>query len=79
MKIMTVFLLYPKVRKSACKSLHTLTIFSVKFARQALDLLMDMVNDYLAVVRLQALETMHHMAINGCLKLQEKHLHMVSV
>ncbi|GAU17151.1 hypothetical protein TSUD_177810 [Trifolium subterraneum] len=65
-----------EVRKSACQSLHTLTILSVEFAREALDLLMDMLNDDSAVVRLQALETMHHMAINGCLKLQEKHLHM---
>jgi integrator complex subunit 4 len=38
---------------------------------------MDMLNDDSVVVRLQALETMHHMAINGCLKLQEKHFHMV--
>jgi integrator complex subunit 4 len=65
------------VRKSACQSLHTLTILSVEFAREALDLLMDMLNDDSVVVRLQALETMHHMAINGCLKLQEKHFHMV--
>ncbi|XP_045798541.1 protein SIEL-like [Trifolium pratense] len=65
-----------EVRKSACQSLHTLTVLSVEFAREALDLLMDMLNDDSVVVRLQALETMHHMAINGCLKLQEKHLHM---
>ncbi|RDY12076.1 Protein SIEL, partial [Mucuna pruriens] len=65
-----------EVRKSVCNSLCTLTILSVKFAREALDSLMDVLNDDSAVVRLQALETMHHMAINGCLKLHEKHLHM---
>ncbi|KAJ1379849.1 Armadillo-type fold, partial [Sesbania bispinosa] len=67
-----------EVRKSACQSLRTLTALSVEFARQALDLLMDVLNDDSVVVRLQALETMHHMAIHGCLKLQEKHLHMVT-
>lgn len=77
-KIMTLFLLYLKVRRSACQSLCTLTILSVKFAREALNLLMDMLNDDSVVVRLQALETMHNMAINGCPKIQEKHLHMVS-
>lgn len=66
------------MRKSVCQSLGRLTILSIEFAREALDLLMDMLNDDSVVVRLQALETMHHMAINRCLKLQEKHLHMVS-
>ena len=74
---MTGFLLKLKVRKSACESLHALTILSVEFACEALNLLMDVLNDDSVVVRLQALETMHHMAINGCLKLQEKHMHMV--
>ncbi|KAL2330661.1 hypothetical protein Fmac_018242 [Flemingia macrophylla] len=65
-----------EVRKSVCESLCTLTNLSVKFAREALDSLVDVLQDDSAVVRLQALETMHHMAINGCLKLHEKHLHM---
>ena len=78
MKIMTAFLLFLKVRKAACQALHTLAVLSVKFAREALDYLTDMLNDDSVVVRLQALETMHHMAVNGCLKLQEKHVHMVS-
>ncbi|XP_052728971.1 protein SIEL isoform X2 [Vigna angularis] len=65
-----------EVRKSVCESLHTLTSLSAEFAREALDSLMDVLNDDSAVVRLQALETMHHMAINGRLKLHEKHLHM---
>ncbi|XP_047159467.1 protein SIEL-like isoform X1 [Vigna umbellata] len=65
-----------EVRKSVCESLRTLTSLSAEFAREALDSLMDVLNDDSAVVRLQALETMHHMAINGRLKLHEKHLHM---
>ncbi|KAF1897953.1 hypothetical protein Lal_00032715 [Lupinus albus] len=65
-----------EVRKSACQSLCTLTILSLEFAHEAINFLMDVLNDDSVVVRLQALETLHHMAINGCLKLQEKHLHM---
>lgn len=65
-----------EVRKSVCESLRTLTSLSAEFAREALDSLMDVLNDDSAVVRLQALETMHHMAINGRLKLHDKHLHM---
>ncbi|KAK7294764.1 hypothetical protein RJT34_17660 [Clitoria ternatea] len=64
-----------EVRKSVCQSLCTLTSLSVEFGRLALDLLMDMLNDGSIVVRVQALETMHHMAIKGRLKLHEKHLY----
>ena len=39
---------------------------------------MDMLNDDSVVVRLLALETMHHMAMYDCLKVQEGHLHMVA-
>ncbi|KAI4356079.1 hypothetical protein L6164_000129 [Bauhinia variegata] len=65
-----------EVRKSACQSLQTLTILSAEFAQEALNLLMDVLNDDSMVVRLEALETMHCMAISGRLKVQEKHLHM---
>ncbi|KAF7825483.1 protein SIEL [Senna tora] len=65
-----------EVRKCACESLQRLTILSVEFAHEALNFLMDVLNDDSVVVRVQALETMHHMAINGCLKVQEKHMHM---
>eukprot|EP00256_Glycine_max_P036553 XP_006583678.1 protein SIEL isoform X3 [Glycine max] len=65
-----------EVRKSVCESLRTLTSLSSEFARKALDSLMDVLNDESEVVRLQSLETLHHMAINGRLKLLEKHLHM---
>lgn len=66
-----------KVRKSACLSLCTLTVLSAKFAVEALNLLIDVLNDDSVVVRLQALETLHHMATSDCLKVQETHLHMV--
>lgn len=49
------------------------------FAAKALGLLMDMLNDDSTVVRLQALETMHHMVVFGHLKVQEMHMHMVNL
>ncbi|RZC63273.1 hypothetical protein C5167_025054 [Papaver somniferum] len=65
-----------EVRRSACYSLGMLTDFSVRFANDALNLLMDMLNDHSMVVRLQTLETMHHMATCDRLKVQEAHMHM---
>lgn len=65
-----------EVRWSACHSLHTLTILSAKFAGEALNLLMDVLNDDSLNVRLRALETMHHMATCDHLKVQETHMHM---
>ena len=66
-----------KVRKSACHSSWTLTALSTKFAVEVLNLLIDVLNDDSMVVRLQALETLHHMAASDCLKVQETHMHMV--
>ncbi|KAK4268527.1 hypothetical protein QN277_025174 [Acacia crassicarpa] len=65
-----------QVRKSACLSLQRLAVLSTEFAHEALNILMDVLNDDSVVVRLQALKTMYYMAISGCLKVQEKHLHM---
>ena len=67
-----------KVRKSACNSLGIHTILYAEFARQSLSLLMDMLNDDSMAVRLEALETLHHMATFECLHVQEIHMHMVS-
>lgn len=64
------------VRRSACRSLGYLAVLSAKFASEALNLLMDVLNDDTRVVRLQTLEVMHHMATYGHLKLQETHMHM---
>ncbi|KAI3841129.1 hypothetical protein MKX03_007857 [Papaver bracteatum] len=65
-----------EVRRSACNSLGMLTDLSVQFANDALNLLMDMLNDHSMVVRLQTLETMYHMATCDRLKVQEAHMHM---
>ncbi|XP_020108829.1 protein SIEL isoform X2 [Ananas comosus] len=65
-----------EVRAITCKSLGMLAIFSVRFADEALSLLMDMLNDDAEVVRLQTLETIFLMATYDHLKVQEKHMHM---
>lgn len=56
--------------------MHTLVILSADFAAGALNLLVDVLNDDSLSVRLQALETVHHMAVFGHLKLQEVHMLM---
>ncbi|KAM0051739.1 putative armadillo-like helical protein [Helianthus debilis subsp. tardiflorus] len=65
-----------QVRSSACYSLRMPAILSADLAEKVLGLLMDVLNDDSTVVRLQALETMHHMAVFGNLKVQEMHMHM---
>ncbi|XP_060674160.1 protein SIEL isoform X1 [Ziziphus jujuba] len=68
---------FHEVRKSACHSLRTLTVLSAKFSVEVLNLLMDVLNDDSMVVRLEALETVHHMATADCLEVQETHMHML--
>ncbi|KAI3987353.1 hypothetical protein MKX01_003103 [Papaver californicum] len=63
-------------RRSACNSLGMLISLSFRFANDALNLLMDMLNDHSMVVRLQTLEIMYHMATCGRLKVQEAHMPM---
>ncbi|OVA17210.1 hypothetical protein BVC80_1837g4 [Macleaya cordata] len=65
-----------EVRRSACNSMGMLISFSVQFANDALNLLMDMLNDDSMVVRLQTLGTMYHMVTCDRLKVQETHMHM---
>ncbi|URE08821.1 integrator complex subunit 4 [Musa troglodytarum] len=65
-----------EVREAACRSLGMLTIFSVKFAYEATNLLMDMLNDDTEVVRLQTLQTLSHMANYDRLTMQDKHMQM---
>ncbi|KAM7526542.1 hypothetical protein LguiA_016444 [Lonicera macranthoides] len=67
---------FHEVRGSACCSLRPLAILSVNFSGEALNLMMDVLNDDSLEVRLNALETMHHMATFGCLRVQEAHMHM---
>ncbi|XP_057808218.1 protein SIEL isoform X2 [Salvia miltiorrhiza] len=65
-----------QVRRSACRALQTPTVLSAEFSCGTVDILMDMLNDDLVMVRLQALETLHHMATYGHLNVAESHLHM---
>ncbi|KAL5727932.1 hypothetical protein ACHQM5_001071 [Ranunculus cassubicifolius] len=67
---------FNEVRKAACICLGKLTILSVQFAEDVLNLLVDTLNDDVMAVRLQCLEIMHHMATSDRLKLQQAHLHM---
>ncbi|XP_058091142.1 protein SIEL isoform X2 [Magnolia sinica] len=67
---------FHEVRRAASASLGSLVIFSIQFADDALNLLMDILNDDTSVVRLQTLKTMFHMASYDHLKVQEKHMHM---
>ncbi|RWR82039.1 protein SIEL isoform X1 [Cinnamomum micranthum f. kanehirae] len=67
---------FHEVRKAACNSLGSLTTFSIQFADDALNLLMDILNDDTSMVRLQTLNTMFQMAVYDRLKVHEKHMHM---
>ncbi|XP_020574416.1 protein SIEL [Phalaenopsis equestris] len=67
---------FHEVRMVACKSIGILCILSIHFSAAALDLLLDTLNDHTVAVRHQALETLHQMAANDCLIIQEKHMHM---
>ncbi|KAL9684721.1 hypothetical protein QQ045_022162 [Rhodiola kirilowii] len=67
---------FSEVRESACRSLQKWTVISPEFSTQAVNWLVDVLNDDSYSVRLSALDTMHHMAINRRLKLQDVHLHM---
>lgn len=55
-----------------------LTALSAEFAGMVINRLMDMLNDDSEVVRLQALQTLHHMAFNDHLKVEESHLDLVN-
>ncbi|KAG5523272.1 hypothetical protein RHGRI_035184 [Rhododendron griersonianum] len=65
------------VRRSACHSLHTLSILSADFSGEAKDLLVDVLNDDSMVLRLHALETLRCTGLFDSLKVQETHMHMV--
>lgn len=67
---------FNEVRESACRALQTLAILSAGFSNMVVNLLMGVLNDVSMAVRLQALDTLHHVATFGHLKVQEEHLHM---
>ncbi|KAL7095209.1 hypothetical protein ACP275_10G010000 [Erythranthe tilingii] len=65
-----------QVRRSACHALKKMTVHSAKFAGEVVYILMQILNEDSVVVRLQALETLHHMAMHDLLKVEESHLDM---
>lgn len=67
-----------KVREAAVDSFHSLSVNSVEFPDEAVCLLMDMLYDDYMVVRLKALEALHHIADMGNLKIQETYMPAVS-
>lgn len=67
---------YYEVRRSVCHSMRRLCMISSEFSIGAISLLMDMLNDDSVIVRLEALETMHHMATCDHLNLEVMHMHM---
>ncbi|KAG9134129.1 hypothetical protein Leryth_004806 [Lithospermum erythrorhizon] len=67
---------YYEVRRSACHALRNLTDLSAKFTGQAVNYLMDVLNDDSVTVRVEVLQTMHQIALCGHLKVEEEHLHM---
>lgn len=74
-----IFMLISKVRRSVCQSLRRLGTLSSAFSVEAMNYLMDMLNDDEIAVRLQALETMHCMASHDHLFIPSAHMHMVSM
>ncbi|XP_052199540.1 protein SIEL isoform X1 [Diospyros lotus] len=65
-----------EVRRSACYALQQLSILSADFAGEALNLVLNVLNDDSMVVRIQALEAMCCMVLFDHLKVQETHMHM---
>ncbi|KFK38270.1 hypothetical protein AALP_AA3G092600 [Arabis alpina] len=63
-----------EVREAAVDSFHSLSVNSIKFPDEAVYLLMDMLYDDYMVVRLKALQALHHIADLGNLKIQETYM-----
>ncbi|XP_024016440.1 protein SIEL isoform X2 [Eutrema salsugineum] len=63
-----------EVREAAVDSFHSLSVNSIKFPDEAVYLVMDMLYDDYMVVRLKALEALHHIADLGNLKIQETYM-----
>ncbi|KAG5627031.1 hypothetical protein H5410_012249 [Solanum commersonii] len=64
------------VRVSACRALQSFAIHSAGFSNMVVNLLMGILNDDSMAVKLQALDTLHHMTMFRLLKVQQPHLHM---
>lgn len=68
---------YSEVQRAACISLRVLTVLSGRFGSEAVNLLTYVLNDDSAIVRLEVLDSLHHMATSGFLKMQEEHIDML--
>ncbi|KAK9671847.1 hypothetical protein RND81_12G058500 [Saponaria officinalis] len=74
---LTVCLATLKVQQAACVTLRMLPVISGQFAGEAFNIVSYVLNDDSIIVRLEALKTLHHMAVSGCLKMKEDHLEML--
>ncbi|XP_074301734.1 protein SIEL-like isoform X1 [Silene latifolia] len=68
---------FNEVQQAACVTLRMLPAVSGQFAGEVFNIVSDVLNDDSIIVRLEALKTLHHMAVSGCLKMQEEHIEML--
>ncbi|KNA22408.1 hypothetical protein SOVF_034270 isoform B [Spinacia oleracea] len=68
---------YSEVQRAACISLRVLRDISGGFAVEAVNILSYVLNDDSVVARLEALKTIHHMAMSECVMMQEAHVDML--
>ncbi|XP_021769635.1 LOW QUALITY PROTEIN: protein SIEL-like [Chenopodium quinoa] len=68
---------YSEVQRAACISLRMLCVISGRFAPDAVSILSYVLNDDSVIARLEALKTIHCMAMSGCVAMKEAHIDMV--
>ncbi|GAB2299207.1 hypothetical protein Dimus_033279 [Dionaea muscipula] len=68
---------FSEVRQASCHSLCQHVTLSVQFASEAVTLMMDVLNDDSVLVRLEVMETLHHMVTFDCLKMQQAQMQML--
>ena len=61
----------------AMEALANLACTCENMVSGAVDLLLDMLNDEVVVVQLQAMQALSQVAMAGHMSVQDKHLHMV--
>ncbi|XP_057523807.1 protein SIEL isoform X2 [Amaranthus tricolor] len=67
---------YSEVQQAACISLRMLPVISDQFASEAVNILKYGLHGD-TTVRLEALKTIHHIVLSGCLKMQEENIDML--
>ncbi|XP_074296204.1 protein SIEL-like isoform X3 [Silene latifolia] len=68
---------FNEVQQAACVTLRMIPVVSGQFAGEVFNIVSYVLNDDSIIVRLEALKTLHHMAVSGCLKMQEEHIEML--